>query len=135
MIREPEVRMIRKLAILYSLSLFCLSGSLYAIERSQPDSPDRAKIEKGGSATVDASSRNRLTLSPQNRSVKDLKAEATADGGSKVYLEGRFQHALILKIAPDGSRTVECVDDHLEERALLEPEQVTSSPDDDSRGE
>lgn len=125
--------MTRKLAVLCSLSIFCLAGSVYAVEKSQADTPDQVETEQSESADADSASRSRLTLSPQNRSVKNLKAEATADGGSKVYLEGRFQHALILKIAPDGTRTVECVDDHLEEKALLEPEQLTSSADDDSK--
>lgn len=111
--------MARKLIILCALGL---TASIYAGERSgaEPSDPEPVEVEKAESADADSSLRSRLTLSPQNRSVKDLHVEATTGGALKVDLEGRFQHALVLKIAPDGSRSVECVDDHRQERSLLE---------------
>ena len=48
-------------------------------------------------------------LSEKNRSVEGLVVEKTSRG-ARAHLHGRFQHALVLRIAPDGSVSMECVD-------------------------
>jgi len=53
---------------------------------------------------------------PLSRSIEGLKVEALPNGKSAVHLEGRFGHATMLRINPDGTRERGCFDDA--ERAI-----------------
>jgi hypothetical protein len=46
----------------------------------------------------------------KNRSVEGLEQVHTKHGAIKVDLEGRFRHAMVLRVRPDGSLALECVD-------------------------
>ncbi|HUP49365.1 MAG TPA: hypothetical protein VNA04_11300 [Thermoanaerobaculia bacterium] len=46
----------------------------------------------------------------KNRSVEGLKEETIKRGATRVHLHGRFRHALVLSVAPDGSVTIACTD-------------------------
>lgn len=58
-------------------------------------------------------------LPPENLSVEGLAVEKHTHGGVKTDLQRRFQHALVLVTAPDGSKSIECVDSPEREAALL----------------
>lgn len=53
----------------------------------------------------------REILRADNRSIEGLEIEVRPDGILKVDLRGRFQHALAVRIEPDGTSTIECIDD------------------------
>jgi hypothetical protein len=48
---------------------------------------------------------------PLSRSFEGLKVETLASGQRTVHLEGRFGHATLLRIKPDGTRERGCFDD------------------------
>jgi len=56
---------------------------------------------------------------PLSRSIEGLNVETLSNGKSAVHLEGRFGHATMLRINPDGTREHGCFDnaDHAVEFA------------------
>jgi hypothetical protein len=48
---------------------------------------------------------------PLSRSVEGLNVETLPNGKRAVHLDGRFGHATILRIKPDGTRERGCFDD------------------------
>lgn len=121
--------MTRKLVFTCALVLF--AASAYATEeRPERPVPEAEQIESKESEGEESRPKN-LALSPMNRSVEGLEATAAAHGATKVDLEGRFQHALVLRIAPDGTRSIECIDSAEHEAELLNIESPASSPGDD----
>lgn len=115
--------MSRKL-VLFVAFLSVAGFSSHAVESEPPQPAESPSVEIDNAEQTsddDASDQRRLTLSPDNRSVQGLEATTSAQGVTKVDLEGRFSHALVLKIAPDGSRSVECIDSHEREIELLKP--------------
>jgi hypothetical protein len=48
---------------------------------------------------------------PLSRSLEGLKVETLPNGKRAVHLEGRFGHATILRLKPDGTRERGCFDD------------------------
>lgn len=111
--------MSRKIALLFTV--LCVGASSHAVERggSEPPEPDTAEVSAAEEAPQASSHRPVLTLSPLNRSIKGLQSSTAADGTMKVDLDGRFQHTLVLRVAPDGSRSIECIDSAEEEAELL----------------
>jgi hypothetical protein len=69
-------------------------------------------------------------LSPLNRSSEDLEVVVQQDGSKIVDLEGRFQHATVVRILEDGSFSITCVGSHDHETKLLEegPSESQASP-------
>jgi len=47
---------------------------------------------------------------PLSRSIEGLNVETLSNGKSAVHLEGRFGHATMLRINPDGTREHGCFD-------------------------
>ena len=54
-----------------------------------------------------------------NRSIEGLQAFELTNGGRGVHLEGRYQHALVLRVTEDGSLEIVCVNHSHEVEALL----------------
>lgn len=120
--------MSRKLVLFISF----LSIAGFAIHAAESESTHPARSE---SAAIDAAEQTsgevatdpgKSILSPQNLSVEGLETTTSDDGVTKVDLEGRFSHALVLRIAPDGSRSVECIDSHERAAELLRPLQQSA---------
>lgn len=102
--------------------LLCLAASSYAADEPPPErtTPELAEAHQDGAGGNEtAPPAKGRALSPQNRSVEGLQASVTTSGATKVDLEGRFQHALVLKIAPDGTRSVQCIDSAEHEAEML----------------
>jgi hypothetical protein len=112
--------MIRSLAIAFGLFY---SVALVAAAAEEPGTKAKPKREESPEKVE-------LSLSARNGSVEGLLVERRARGGVKAHLDGRFRHALVLIIAPDGSRSIECVDSPERAAQLLAPKQGTS-PDDE----
>lgn len=73
-------------------------------------------------------------LRPDNGSIEGLSAEAKADGTLRVDLDHRFTHALVLRVAPDGTRTIECVDSAAHVQEMMRPRHP-SDGDGEEKGE
>lgn len=73
-----------------------------------------------------------LALLPANSSIEGLEVVKKAGGVSKVHLQDRFRHALVMVIAPDGSRTLECIDsaERLKELLLAPRSEIQRSSSD-----
>lgn len=127
--------MIRLLA--FSCALLCLSWSP-SFADEDPERPVTS-VETGSEQRSEAendkiSNVSGLSLSPDNQSVEGLEIEELPQGAIKADLQGRFRHALVLRIAPDGSRSIECIDSAEREAELLEVALIeTSTRHDDSK--
>lgn len=66
-------------------------------------------------------------LPPENLSVEGLDIEVRADGILKADLRGRFVHAIAVRIEPDGSSRIECLDDAGALTRFLSPSREESS--------
>lgn len=52
------------------------------------------------------------TIGADNLKSSDLPAIQRPDGGVEVDLDGRFGHALVARVSPDGTITYACTDSH-----------------------
>ncbi|MBW3565637.1 MAG: hypothetical protein KY459_13010 [Acidobacteria bacterium] len=52
------------------------------------------------------------TIGADNLKSSDLTAIRRPDGGVEVDLDGRFGHALVAHVSPDGTITYACTDSH-----------------------
>ena len=122
--------MIRSLALI--IALLCLVAPSYAVEDrgKEPPAPETPEIERGEAPEKEAPS-HRITLNPRYGSLDPLREEINDEGVIELDLQGRYQHALVLKIAPDGSRTVECVDAAEHEEELVKSVLPSSETEDD----
>lgn len=109
--------------LVLACALLGIASSSFAAGEGGQKPPDQeaAEIEKAR-PDDDRRAPSGLTLSANNRSVRGLETTPGAKGSVKVDLEGRFTHALVLRVAPDGSRTVECVDSPAHLAELLDTE-------------
>jgi hypothetical protein len=100
------------------------AGASAPEETAAASSEDVAMIEERAAARTYPPA-----LSPLNRSSEGLEIVVQPDGSRIADLEGRFQHATVVRILEDGSFSITCVDSHEHETKLLEegaPESAAS---------
>ncbi len=84
-------------------------------ERDACSSRTAVEAARGPSRRVDAGTARRGVESEcsepsLNRSQKDLEVKTLANGRKSISLDGRFGHATVLRVNPDGTRERGCFD-------------------------
>lgn len=74
------------------------------------------------------------TIGADNLKSSDLTAIQRPDGAVQVDLEGRFVHALVARLSPDGTITYVCTDSHeAVAKALNQDEQISVTEAEEDR--